>query len=62
MKDSYLGVHFSYSEFSNFSEGSGSSLLELDFVESFVEIDGVISSHWLDFLLLSFLDTRHFLS
>jgi len=59
---SYLGEHLSLCEFPDLSEGSGSSLLELDFVESLVEIDGVISGHGLDLLLLSFLHTRHFLS
>ena len=56
----YLGEHFSLSEFPDLSEGSGCSLLELNFVESLVEIDGVISGHRLHFLLLSFLHARHF--
>ena len=59
---SYLSEHFSLCEFSDLSDSSGCSLLELDFVESFVEINGVISGNWLDLLLLSFLHTRHFLS
>ena len=57
-----LGEHFSFCEFSDLSNCTRSSLLELDFVESLVEIDGVISGHGLDLLLLSFLHTRHFLS
>jgi len=59
---SYLGEHLSLSKLLDLSDGAGSSLLELDFVESLVEIDGVISGDGLDLLLLSFLNTRHFLS
>ena len=55
-----LGEHLSCSELSNFSDCTGCSLLELDFVESLVEINGVISCHGLDLLLLSFLYTRHY--
>jgi hypothetical protein len=58
----YLSEHLSLSELSDLSDGSGSSLLELDFVESLVKIDGVVTGDGLDLLLLSFLNTRHFLS
>ena len=58
----YLGEHLSLSELLDLANGAGSSLLELDFVDSLVEIDGVVSGHGLDLLLLSFLNTRHFLS
>lgn len=59
---SYLGEHLSCCEFPDLSKSAGSSLLELDLVESLVEVDGEISGNGLDFLLLSFLDARHFLS
>ncbi len=62
MFQSYLGEHLSLGEFPDLSESAGSSLLELDLVESLVEIDGVISGGGLDFLLLSFLHAGHFLS
>ena len=58
----YLGEHLGLSELPDLADSSGSSLLELDFVESLVEIDGVVSGHGLDLLLFSFLNTRHFLS
>ena len=50
------------SELLDLADGAGSSLLELDFVDSLVEIDGVVSGSGLHFLLLSFLNTRHFVS
>ena len=58
----YLREHLGRSELLDFSDGSGCSLLELDFVDSLVEVDGVVTGNGLDFLLLSFLNTRHFLS
>ena len=62
MKIVYLGEQLSLSELFDLSDGSGCSSLELDFVQSLVEVDGEIPCHGLNLLLLSFLNTRHFLS
>ena len=61
MLSSYLGEHLSLGEFPDLSESAGGSLLELDLVESLVEVDGVVSGHRLHFLLLSVLHAGHFL-
>src|SRR6476469_4477172 len=55
----YLGKHLSLSKSSDLSDCSWGSLLELNTVESFVQIDCVVSGDWLDFLLLSFLYASH---
>ena len=57
---SYLGEHLSLGEFPDLSESAGSSLLELDLVESLVEVHGVVSGHGGDLLLLSVLNAGHF--
>jgi hypothetical protein len=62
MLQSYLGEHLSLGEFPDLSESAGSSLLELDLVKSLVEVHGVVTGHWLHFLLLSFLHAGHFVS
>ncbi len=59
---SYLSEHLSHGELSDLSDSSGSSLLELDTVESLVEVDSVISGNGLDFLFLSFSYSWHFLA
>ena len=60
-KKSYLCEHFRLCEFLDLSDGTGGSSLELDLVETFVQVNGVVSGRWLHFLLLSFLHSRHFL-
>ena len=58
----YLGEHLTDCELSDFSDGSWGSLLELNTVESLVEIDGVVSGDGYDFLLLAFSNSWHFLA
>ena len=58
----YFSEHFFLSELSDFSDCSGCSLLELNLVQSLVEIHGVVSGDWLKFLFLSVLDSWHFLN
>lgn len=54
---SYSGQHVRLGELGNFSDGSGSSLLEGDFMEPLVEINGIISGD--GFKLLSLLILGH---
>ena len=49
----YLGEHNFVSEFLDHSDASGCSLLELDALESLVEVESVISASSLKFFLLS---------
>ena len=48
-----LGLHFLLGISGDFSDSSWCSLLELDSVTDFMEIDGVISSSFCDFFSLS---------
>ena len=48
----YLGVHLSFSEFTDLSDGPWCPPLELNFLEPLVKIDGVISGDWLHLALL----------
>ena len=45
----YLSTHFFGSEFLDFSNGSWSSLLELDLVDALGQMDGAVSSCFLQF-------------
>ena len=57
---SYLGEHLSNCELSDFSDGSGGSSLELDSVESLVEVDGVVAGDGSNLLLLAISNSWHF--
>ena len=45
----YLSTHFFGSEFLDFSNGSWGSLLELDLVDALSQMDGAVSSSFLQF-------------
>ena len=55
MKNNYISEHVLLSEGDDFLKSSGGLLLEGNFVESLVEINGVISSDGADGFLLSVL-------
>jgi hypothetical protein len=48
-----LGLHLFLSVLNNLFDCLGSSLLELNSMESFMKVDGVVSSDFVDFFLLS---------
>ena len=52
---SYLGVHLLLAELSDSLNGFGGSLLELDILDSLVQVKRVISAGWLHLGLLSHL-------
>ena len=58
----YLGEHFLLGELPDFPDGSGSSPLELDGVQTLMEVDRVVSGDWLQLFLLGVLGSRHFLN
>ena len=49
----YLGVHLLLSESADVSNGAGSSLLELDSLESLVHVERVVTAGWLQLSLFS---------
>ena len=45
--ETYLGEHLLLSELPDELDGLGSSLLELDALESLVHVEGVVAASWL---------------
>ena len=58
MVETYLNAHLTLCESFDVSNGTWSSLLELDSLESLVHVERVVTARWLHLCLLTHLTTN----